>query len=240
MASEARRGCGYRRIGGTYLAADPGGFPCGMMPFELTPCPLCEYRPAFTRGLQRVTPKVLHHGQSGCLMGLREGLVPDPCLVCPFGKMMEQETAGLIWIGDRFYSPGAFQQEAATLGVSRRIPWPVPKWFTLGQTWVLCAHMAVLDKPCGPCGGTGQGWITEEQATGKVQKAEPCEHCEGAGRLDLPGVFFAFVPRRIERIVADTESEETLEKLREQGLTIVKVPHDDPDHMPTRRPRDDE
>lgn len=64
MAVEHRRGCGHRKIGGTYLEGDPGpGYLCGRLPLAVKPCPLCDQRPAFTRGLQRVTPLNLLHGR---------------------------------------------------------------------------------------------------------------------------------------------------------------------------------
>jgi hypothetical protein len=66
MAVEAKRGCGYRRQGGTYLVCDAGGFACGKIPIPITPCPLCDHRPAFTRGLQEIKPAHFLHAAPEC------------------------------------------------------------------------------------------------------------------------------------------------------------------------------
>jgi hypothetical protein len=44
----------------------------------------------------------------------------------------------------------------------------------------------------------------------------------------------------VVRIVPDTMPEEQREALRRQGLTLVEVPADDPDHQPVRRRGEDD
>lgn len=97
MAVEAKRGCGYRKQGGTYLVSGGSGFECGRLPLGLIPCPLCDHRPAFTRGLQRIAPKNILHAAPVCKSGDERR-----CAVCPLGKAITVETAGLMWVGDRF------------------------------------------------------------------------------------------------------------------------------------------
>jgi hypothetical protein len=42
MAVEARRGCGYRKVGGLYLVGGGIGATCDRLPFELGVCPCCN------------------------------------------------------------------------------------------------------------------------------------------------------------------------------------------------------
>lgn len=235
MAVEAKRGCGFRRVGGTYLETDPGGFECGRLPIPLIPCPLCDQRPRFTRGLQRITPKMVLHAAPDCGMG------GERCAQCPFGSLLSADIAGLMWVGGKFYTPREFEAEAARLGVSKRVPWPTPKWLEIGKTWVLLAHEETITETCPTCQGSGM----HETPDGKFYNGEgkrlgDCEDCGRTGKVRTPGVFHAFVPRRIVRIVPDDMPEQEREALREQGLTLVEVPADDPDHQPSKRRGEDE
>jgi len=57
----------------------------------------------------------------------------DNCPVCH-----PPEKAGLMWIGERYYTPKSFIQEARIAGVSKRVP-VVPKDIKIGD-WVFLAH----------------------------------------------------------------------------------------------------
>lgn len=219
MAVEDRRRCGYRKIGGTYLVADGPGFPCGRFPIPLKRCPVCEHVPAFTRGLQRITPATLLHAAPVCGMG------SAACSQCPLGKILDVATAGLMWVGAQFYSPQSFAVEASDLGVSKRMPNKIPRWLTLGETWVFFGHEQAIREPCVSCGGSGTGHPPDPDGLFPA-----CDVCDGTGALYSAGVFFACRPSRIERIIPDTMSTRARNKLVEQGLTLVEVPHDDPDH----------
>ena len=50
---------------------------------------------------------------------------------------------GIMWVGEKHYSPEEFTQEAEARGVSKRIS-AVPKGLELGQTWVLFAHKKAI------------------------------------------------------------------------------------------------
>jgi len=239
MAVEAKRGCGYRKIGGTYLEGDPGGFACGRFPLAIAPCPLCDHRPAFSRALQRITPKNILHASPVCAIGDEER-----CSGCPLNKALDVFQAGLMWVGGKFYTPDNFAAEATSMGVSKRIS-VVPKWFKVGQTWVFLAHEQAIIKPCEPCQGVGLITYTPETCPNRpcslmCDHASPCEDCDGEGKLYTPAVFYAFVPRRIVRIVPDTMPEEEREELRKKGLSLVEVPHDDPDHQPSKKKEEEE
>ena len=50
----------------------------------------------------------------------------------------------LLWVGKQFYTtPGTYMDEAAKLGVSRRLK-AIPRNFELGKTWVWLAHMECI------------------------------------------------------------------------------------------------
>lgn len=233
MSVEPRRGCGFRKAGGTYLESDPGGFECGRLPIPLLPCPLCDQRPRFTRGLQKVSPKNLLHSAPPCQWGghsILPKLFSRPvCSVCPYGRIESQEVAALQWVGVRHYSPEEFSREAVALGVSRRVPWPLPKWFEVGKMWVFLAHEEARVEPCpGPCGG--RGFVR----TGEEQLPERCEICEGEAVVKTPAIFFAFKPQRVVRIVSKSMPTNERLDLMDKGLVLVEVPDDDPDHAPRK------
>lgn len=55
MAIEARRGCGYRKVGGIYLVGGGIGVPCDRLPYPLTVCPCCSQGVKQGRGWTWVT-----------------------------------------------------------------------------------------------------------------------------------------------------------------------------------------
>lgn len=260
MAVEAKRGCGYRRIGGLYLEGDAGpGFPCGRLPLGLLPCPLCEHRPTQGRGLQKIVPKVVLHSADACPRA--EEVLASPrwlsgapvCDACPLGKILAQEVAGLMWVGVEHYpTPADFTAEALRLGVSKRLGAKPGEWFRLGESWLLLAHPRASVAPCAACAGRGQ--LTAEPV--RAQLGTPvlpgaegmaayatCDRCEGEGTLYTPGVFHAVVPRRVAKIIGDDTPAAERERLEKQGLALVEVPAGDPDHQARKRrrePADDE
>lgn len=53
----------------------------------------------------------------------------------------------------------------------------------------------------------------------------------GSGRLVPLGIFCAFIPKRIEKLIKESEATpETLEALKKRNITAIPVPDDDPDH----------
>jgi hypothetical protein len=103
---------------------------------------------------------------------------------------------GLLWVGEKFYpTPYDFSQEAGVMGISRRIP-ALPKDFKLGETWVFLAHQKACweSRPETP-------WVRDPR----------------------PGIFRIFKPIAVEYVTRGDETPEELEKLRERGITPVKV-----------------
>ncbi len=208
MAVEAKRACGYRKVGGIYLVSQGFGVQCDRLPLLLETCPCCGAGIKQARGWTWVD-----------VASLVGGMHPDcqdgfPCPFCMSPSKMGR--AGLLWIGAQFYpTVASFVREAEELGISKRIA-AVPQGFVLNETWVLLAHPRAV--PCDTCQGTGD------------VNGEFCSRCRAEG--DLPGVFWVFRPTAIEKIVTETESldEEEMRKLRDRGLTPVVVPDNDPDH----------
>lgn len=134
--TEARRGCGFRKIGGKYLIGGRDGINCFRFPLPLDVCPTCHSGIKVTRGWTWVRPEALFAG-SGCA-----GI--NVCARCPLQDLSVLADAkgrcGLLWVGEKFYAtPEAFMAEVREQGISRRVP-TVPKGAKPGVTWVLLAH----------------------------------------------------------------------------------------------------
>ena len=181
------RGCGWRKEGGIYLMAS--GIPrgCGKLPIPMRVCPTCNAGIKPARGFTWFDPRKF-------TVGIQCKL--DDCGSCILANPPEK--AGLIWIGEKFYSnPQKWTNEANSLGVSRRIS-RVPKGFEVGKTWIFVGHrLAIPD-------------------FSKKKKGTNDPVC-------YPGIFHAFLPDRIEYITKGNETEEELEALVKRGLTPVKV-----------------
>lgn len=213
MAIEARRGCGFRKVGGLYLVSDGGGMPCGRLPHPLHICPTCGHGIKQTRGFTWIHPaellelaKPCHwHWKCSPSVGSLSCPLADP------GALGDR--AGLLWIGEKFYSSTLdFNAEASELGISRRIA-TLPHGFKLGETWVLLAHPKAI---------TDQSTIFD----GAPKLPDGFE-------LPGPGVFRIFKPTRLEKIVSESEAldDEAMTALRKRGITPVAVPDDDDDHQ---------
>lgn len=138
MSVEAKRGCGFRKVGGLYMVAQGAGVPCGRFPIPCEVCPCCSGGIKQARGWTWVDPSKLLAGQDCAIAA--QSPATTACTICPFGRLIAQERAGLVWIGEQFYpTPEHFQLEAATQGISRRIR-AIPRDFKLGETWVLVGH----------------------------------------------------------------------------------------------------
>lgn len=137
MAVEAKRGCGYRKVGGIYLVCEGEGRDCGRFPLALNICPACGGGVKQTRGWTWISPEKLFAKQP-C------GAVESFCAGCPMTDLAALPEAGLLWIGVQFYkTPRHFQMESASMGVCRRIT-AIPRKFIVGETWVFLAHSLTI------------------------------------------------------------------------------------------------
>jgi hypothetical protein len=186
MAIEAARGCGFRKVGGLYLVGGELAAPCDRLPFALDVCPCCGAGIKYTRGWTWIDPVRLFDGDHESLCDCGPG-----CPVCWPSIHFDQESdepragqAGLLWIGEKFYStPLDFLTEGMAQGISRRIS-TIPHHFKIGVTWVFFAHIKAAIAQ-----------VRDEDGLFKVYSDF------------VPGIFAAFKPRRIERIVLQSEFE---------------------------------
>ncbi len=130
---EERRGCGYRKISTEnkvfyYLCGDGISAPCDRLPFRLQVCPVCGNGLKFHRGFQWID----WHRYAG---DHNECECDEYCYICH----PTDEKYGLMWVGERFYSPQSFVREAEKLGISKLVS-TLPKNLEIGKTKVLLAH----------------------------------------------------------------------------------------------------
>lgn len=217
VSVEGARGCGFRKPGGYYLVAPSLSEPCPRLPLPLTVCPTCSCGIKPARGWTWITPEPLFpaevHGSPehnrGCPLG-----APEPHQYAEPGHRCG-ERAGLIWIGEAFYAtPEEFTDEAARMGVSRRIK-AVPQGFEVGETWVFLAHRKAIRR------------ITDLKFT-EVSLLRNGDLGIGGTVVEdefAPGVITLFRPTAVEYIVKpeEEEDEELHERLRKRGIEPVKV-----------------
>lgn len=219
MAVEAKRGCGFRKVGGLYMVGTGLGIPCDRLPIELNVCPCCGQGIKQGRGWQWVNTAQLVGGDHTvpCNHVFNEtatgpAMVPCQCIkVCILCHNTQAiGKAGLLWIGQQFYpTVDDFEREANTQGISRRIQ-AVPRGFEIGKSWVLFAHAkAIVKKQEGVLGKPDT--FTTEYA---------------------PGIFRVWRPEKLERIYkeSDRNSEDVAADIK-RGITPVFVPDNDPDHQ---------
>jgi len=251
MAIEAKRGCGYRQAGGLYLVSGGLGEPCERLPVEIVPCAHCGATIRQTRSFQWEKPEALLVGTKPCKnVDAVHSNAPgnDHCERCPVcspsrvlatgptpehGFGPDLDPVGLLWVGEKFYPTAeAWAEEASKLGVSKRIA-AIPKGLVVGKTWIFVAHPKRIATRC-----TDRVCIEARAKEIKKpfdkQEIVDCEFCCGSGTVSKPGIFHAFVPTRIELLVTPSmEKQKWVAALVKQGVTLVRVPEDDPDHAPT-------
>jgi ribosomal protein S27E len=204
---------------------------------KVVPCAHCGATIRQTRGFQWEKPGALLVGTKPCrnVDAVRSDAPGnDHCQRCPVCSpekiLADQPTVGLLWVGEKFYpTADAWAKEASELGVSKRIA-AIPKGLVVGKTWVFVAHPKKIERPCPSC-KLPKGAVEENAQGDRVD----CEGCKNKRALYAPGIFHAFAPTRIELIVTPSmEKQKWVKELVEkQGVTLVRVPEDDPDHAPT-------
>lgn len=213
MAVEQERGCGYRKVGGLYLCGEGHSMVCDRLPYELEVCPVCGSGVKFSRGFQWLDwlKYAGMHGLCTC---------PQTCPICwPTPDYLPRGPYGLLWVGEAFYTPESFIQEALEVGVSRRIA-AIPRSLKFGETWILLAHKKAFKK---------FGVYEKDPRLGTVG--------------DVPGIFYAFRPRKAELLIWKSEAtEEKHAELVKRGITPIIIPNGDVDHDPrtSLKPKEEE
>lgn len=235
MATEKVRGCGYRKIGATYLVAGKRAWACGGFPITIAHCATCSYRPGFNGYLSRIRVGYLRSRWSRRICR-RAALVGAEfcrgCLAEILNPLDNEGLVGLCWIRRRHYPTGAaFLDEWSSLGVCKRVGWPLPKWHVLGETWLFLAHEKGAYNICESCG-------TPPYVLEGAPRGQGCDRCNEEGVVWSAAFIGAFRAERVERIIPDTMHPEARARLEKEGLTLVEVPAGDNDHRETSRTQD--
>jgi hypothetical protein len=212
MAAEAKRGCGFRKVGGLYLVCDGGGVACCRLPIPLTVCPCCGEGVKQARGWVWVNPRKLLPA-APCVADPQTSIMVT--LGCPGSNLANfGERAGLLWVGKQFYpTPAHFSHEASRQGVSRRIK-ALPQGFKLGEQWVLLAH-------------------PEACANGE-------EKTPGVFLIFKPQRLEKIVTQsEFNSALLDTPARQRRDADEKRGITWVPVPDDDMDHRGTAYDKDE-
>jgi hypothetical protein len=215
MAQEEIRGCGYRHVGGLYLCGEYISVPCDRLPYPLDVCPVCGAGIKVSRGFTKINPLKLFGFHQPC-----NDAWPG-CFVCE----PKEESAFIMGVGEKYYkTPMDFITEGTRLGISKRIPF-IPKELELGKTVVYLAHPkaclvkqpVVLQRAMAVVTG-------EEQDQPRLLESEKEEY--------KMGIFSAFIPRRIEKLIWEKDATpEELKNLEKRGITPVIIKDGDLDHQ---------
>jgi len=228
MASEAKRGCGYRKVGGTYLVSEGIWVGCDRIPYELKSCPVCGAGIHLSRAMTEIDPLKLFGKHDRPSLNLNTETTPvvvcqdefRPCKMCD----PTSDPAYIMLVGRAHYTPEEFIREAQTMGISKRIA-QIPKKLKLGQTVVYLAHP--------------DGIITEVEET-HDKKGNPylTPKMVKQSRLAIIG---AFTPQRVEMPVWEKQlsgkgSRKFKATLKKRGITpvVVKGKEHDPKYKPRK------
>ncbi len=214
MAVEGIRGCGFRKVGGMYLCGEYVSSPCDRLPLPLTTCPICGQGIKVSRGFTQVNPFRLWGIHQECEDRLR------PCFLCD----PQDQPAFIMLVGAGNYkSPRDFMDEAHLMGISKRIPF-IPKDLELGKTVVYLAHPKACEVK-EPVALQQAMAIVEGSKTNQPRLLET----EKVGKA--LGIFTAFIPQRIEKLVWESElTDEKREGLTKRNITPIPIPDGDLDH----------
>lgn len=194
------RGCGTRKVGGIYLFFNfENTTHCPNLPLPIPDaCPCCGEGITQTRGIKYVTPsKLLPVITKKCEM--------PGCPVCN----PPESKAGLMWVGNMFYSTKQFLDEAIAMGISKRVA-TAPSLLKTGD-WVYFAHPAAIR--------VGSAVFDEAEAPRKAKNT----HTE-------PGIFMVAKLTEIQKIIKkeDADNLELIQSLESAGITPV-VEYDEKD-----------
>jgi len=224
MASEMKRGCGYRRVGGLYLCGEYAFVSCDRLPYKLESCPVCGAGIHFTRSMTKIDPLKLFDKHQEIVPATDNPHIlaykwactcNEGCYLCD----PTSEPAYIRTIGKKFYSPVSFMDEARKMGVSLRMN-QIPKDLKLGKTVVYLAHPEAVYT---------EATLEEQKETGKMT-------------LPRLGIFSAFIPQRVEMPVYDKMlkgkgSRKLKQSLKKRGITpvVVKGREHDPNYKPKKK-----
>jgi len=145
ISHEPRRLCGYRKPAkngvGIYLTGPAWSELCERLPLPLDRCPTCGAGVKFSRFWTWIQPDKLLAPDLEPVCTCQGAGHSLTCPMCNPG-LLAKRPAGLLWVGNRYYTPETFMAEAGQLGIMKKIK-AIPKAFELGLTWVYLAHLRV-------------------------------------------------------------------------------------------------
>lgn len=214
MAVEQRRGCGFRVVGGLYLCGEYISSPCDRMPFPLTVCPVCGQGIKVGRGFTEINPYPLWGIHQDCKDLHR------PCFLCD----PKDELAYIMLVGAGNYkTPHDFMDEARQMGISKRIPF-IPKGLELGKTVLYLAHPKACEVKVAAAVQQAMSILEGEE----TQQPKLLETDRVEKKL---GIFCAFIPKRVEKLVWESElTDKKRAELEKRDITPVPIPDGDSDH----------
>jgi len=214
MSVEAIRGCGFRKVGGMYLCGSGISVSCDRLPYPLTVCPVCGQGIKVSRGFTKINPYRLWGIHQDCSDRIH------PCFLCD----PQDQSAFIMLVGAGNYkSTRDFMDEAHRMGISKRIPF-IPREFELGSTVVYLAHPNACEVK-EPVALQQALAIVEGSETNQPRLLETEKITKGLG------IFTAFIPQRIEKLVWESElTDDKREELEKRGITPVPIPDGDTDH----------
>lgn len=227
MAVEAKRGCGYRKVGGLYLCGSGISISCDRLPYEIKYCPVCGSGIKFTQGFTWIDWKEFAGEHKNC---------KDKQLMCYLCVPdIHPQPYGLLWVGESFYTPQHFIKEVLEMGVSKRIPF-IPKGLKLGETVVLLAHKKAVMRQLTEEEMEKQGYelpatILEGETYEGFKVPEGQRFTVYSVSKEFPGIFYAFKPVTIEMPIWKSElTDEKREELVKRNITPIPIPDGDIDH----------
>lgn len=238
MAVEQIRGCGYRKVNALYLCGEYIRHdPCDRMPFPLTTCPVCGQGIKVSRGFTQVNPYRLWgpHDSTyydepneplplGAILVSREMIITctdrfRPCFLCD----PQDQPAYIMLVGEKYYTPESFLDEAHRMGISKRIPF-IPKDLELGKTVIYLAHPKACEVKV--AAAVQQAMSILEGSESQQPKLVETDRVE-----KKLGIFCAFIPQKVEKLIWESElTDEKREELAKRGITPIPIPDGDPDH----------
>lgn len=164
VSTEAKRGCGFREVGGLYLVSGPLTAPCGRFPLQIERCAACGGGIKQSRGWTWIEPQRLWPWPEEDLLRSAECqrfLFGDAgCQTCPAGPAAP-ERAGLLWVGVASYpTVQSFVREAVAVGISRRIS-SLPRDYTMVDRVFLAHPRAAEDHDRNQVAGVFASFVPE-------------------------------------------------------------------------------
>jgi len=218
MSQEQIRICGYRKVHGVYIVGSLGSATCDRLPMPIARCPVCSSGIKFSRGVQYLN--FTKYAGSHFKNVMNEDISCKDGVGCPIcSPNVFKQPYSLLWVGQE-YTPRSFINEALKLGVSKRVP-AKPRKMKAGDI-VLLSHNDTMN---------GINFVNNYELND--DEDDNNDNGNTTAPKNHPGIFAAFIVSAIDKLIWQHEADdETLSKLKAQGINPVIVRDDDLDHSP--------